>query len=448
MRDRKLEGSTRRTFLRGLGTTLSLPMLESLLPARAFAAATATPPLRMAFLFVPNGVHMPSWTPTTEGADFELPPALESLAPVREKLLVLSGLAQTKARANGDGAGDHARSTATFLTGAQAFKTDGKDTRVGISVDQVAAQQLGHHTRFASLELGCEAGKLSGGCDSGYSCAYSSNISWRSPTTPAAKEVNPRLVFERLFGGGSKADQSQSRAKRDAERKSILDLVADDAGRLRRQLGGSDRLKLDEYLDGVREIELRIDRPQGELISEGEVIPPRGIPADYGEHVQLMGDLMTLAFQADQTRICSFMFADAGSNQTYPMLDIQEGHHSLSHHQNDEEKVSKIAKISRYHVDLLAAILKRLDSTPDGEGTLLDHTMLVYGSGIGDGNRHTHHDLPILLAGGGCGTLNTGRHIVYPEETPLMNLYLTMLQQAGVTVDSLGDSTGVLEGLG
>jgi len=402
----------------------------------------------MAFLFVPNGVHMPSWTPQAEGANYELPPALQSLEPVREKLLVLSGLAQTKSRANGDGPGDHARCAATFLTGEQAYKTDGKDTRVGTSVDQVAAQQFGQHTRFASLELGCEAGKLTGNCDSGYSCAYSSNISWRSPTTPATKEVNPQLVFERLFGSGNAADRAQSRAKRDAERKSILDMVADDAVRLRKQLSGTDRQKLDEYLESVREIERRVDHPQDTLFVEGGVVPPRGIPTDYGKHVELMGDLMTLAFQTDQTRICSFMFANAGSSKTYPVLGIKEGHHFLSHHQNDEEKVAKIAKISRYHVELLAGILKRLDSTPDGEGTLLDNTMLVYGSGIGDGNRHTHHDLPILLAGRGGGTLNTGRHIAYPKETPLMNLYLSMLHHAGAKVDSLGDSTGLLDRLG
>jgi len=435
---------TRRTFLRGLGTAVSLPMLESLLPGRAFASAAPKSPLRMAFLFVPNGVHMPSWTPETSGTDYKLSSALESLAPVRKKLLVLSGLAQTKARANGDGGGDHARCAATFLTGMQAYKTDGKDTRVGTSIDQVAAQHIGKNTRFASLELGCEAGKLAGSCDTGYSCAYSSNISWRSPTTPAVKEVNPRLVFERLFGKGNAADQAQSRAKREAERLSILDLVADDATRLRKKLGGTDRLKLDEYLDGVREIERRIDLPQDELYQENEIVAPSGIPSDYGKHVQLMGDLMTLAFQTDQTRVCSFMFANAGSSKSYPMLDIKEGHHYLSHHRDDEEKVAKIAKISHYHVELLSHILQRLDSTPDGEGTLLDHTMLLYGSGIGDGNRHTHHDLPILLAGGGCGSLSSGRHIVYPKETPLMNLYLTMLDKAGVEVDSLGDSTGLL----
>jgi len=438
---------TRRKFLRGLGTAMSLPFLESLVPTRAFAATAPQPPLRLAFFFVPNGVHMPDWTPTAEGRDFELPATLAPLAPVRDKLLVLSGLAHDKAKANGDGAGDHARCAATFLTGTQAVKTAGKDTRVGTSVDQVAAAQLGHQTKFASLELGCEAGKSSGNCDSGYSCAYSSNISWRTPTTPATKEVNPKLVFERLFGGGSAADQSQSRAKRDAQRKSILDLVADDASQLRHKLGKSDRVKLDEYLDGVREIEKRIDQPQGDLFMEGQVVAPRGIPADYGQHVQLMGDLMTLAFQTDQTRICSFMLAGAGSNKTYSTLDIKEGHHYLSHHQNDEEKVAKIAKINHYHIQLLAEVLQRLDSTADGEGTLLDNTMLVYGSGIGDGNRHKHHDLPILVAGNGQGAFNTGRHVRYAENTPLMNLYLTMLQHAGVQVDSLGDSTGTLEQL-
>jgi len=426
---------------------MSLPFLESLVPTGAFASTAQQPPLRMAFLFVPNGIHMPNWTPTAEGNDFELPSTLAPLAPVREKLLILSGLTQDKARANGDGAGDHARCAATFLTGVQAVKTIGKDTRVGISVDQVAASHLGGHTKFPSIEIGCEAGKSSGDCDSGYSCAYSSNISWRTPTTPATKEVNPSLLFERLFGGGKAVDRRQSRAKRDAERKSILDLVANDARQLRRRLGKWDRLKLDEYLDGVREIEKRINQPQGDLFVEGQIVPPRGIPADYGRHVQLMGDLMTLAFQTDQTRICSFMFADAGSGKTYPVLDIKEGHHYLSHHQNDKEKIEKIAKINLYHTQLLAYILSRLDNTPEGEGTLLDNTLLVYGSGIGDGNRHNHDDLPILVAGNGQGAISTGRHIRYKNGTPLMNLYLTMLQQAGVKVDALGDSTGTLNNL-
>ncbi len=438
---------TRRTFLRGLGTAVSLPFLESLAPTGAFAATAQQPPLRMAFLFVPNGIHMPNWTPTTEGNDFELPATLAPLAPVREKLLILSGLTHDKARANGDGAGDHARCAATFLTGEQAVKTAGKDTRVGISVDQVAASHLGGYTKFPSIEIGCEAGKSSGDCDSGYSCAYSSNISWRTPTTPATKEVNPSLLFERLFGDGKAFDRRQSRAKRDAERKSILDLVANDARQLRRQLGKWDRLKLDEYLDGVREIEKRLNQPQGDLYVEGQIVPPRGIPADYGRHVQLMGDLMTLAFQTDQTRICSFMFANAGSGKTYPMLAIKEGHHYLSHHQNDQEKIAKIAKINLYHTQLLAYILQRLDNTPEGEGTLLDNTLLVYGSGIGDGNRHNHDDLPILVAGNTQGAFSTGRHIRYKKETPLMNLYLTMLQQAGVKVDALGDSTGTLDNL-
>ncbi len=437
----------RRTFLRGLGTALSLPFLEGLAPARAFASTASQPPLRMAFLFVPNGIHMPNWTPVAEGRHFELPPTLAPLAPVRDKLLILSGLAHDKARPNGDGPGDHARSAATFLTGTQAVKTAGKDTRVGISVDQVAAKFLGRTTKLPSLELGCEAGRLSGDCDNGYSCAYSSNISWRTPSNPTTKEINPRLVFERLFGGGSTIDRSQSQAKRNAERISILDLVADDARQLRRRLGKWDQQKLDEYLNGVREIEKQITQPQSELFLEGEVVPPRGIPANYGQYVQLMGDLMALAFQTDQTRVCTFMFANAGSGNTYPMLDVKEGHHYLSHHQNDEEKIEKIAKINLYHVQLLAHVLQRLNSTPDGEGTLLDNTMLVYGSAIGDGNLHNHDDLPILVAGGGQRAFNTGRHIRYQEETPLMNLYLTMLNQAGVQLDSLGDSTGLLDNL-
>jgi hypothetical protein len=439
----------RRTFLRGLGTALALPFMESALPRSLWAAGTSgvAPPLRLAFLFIPNGAHMPAWTPEAEGADFALPPTLEPLANVRSKIAVLSGLAHDTGFAHGDGAGDHARSAATFLTGVHPVKTDGKGIRAGISVDQIAAEQIGRQTKFTSLELGCEEGRLAGSCDSGYSCAYSHNISWRSPTTPAGKEVNPRQLFDRLFGGPDAAAQTQSRAKRDLERKSILDLVQQDASRLRRQLGKDDARKLDEYLHGVREIAQRIENPDEELFVGERPARPHGIPKDYEKHARLMGDLLALALASDLTRVASWMLANEGSDRTYAALDIADGHHSLSHHMGDAEKQAKIAKINRYHVQQLAYFLERLETIAEGEGTLLDNTMIVYGGGLGDGNAHNHDDLPVLLAGGAAGAFQLGRHLRYPKGTPLMNLYLTMLHTAGVDVDAVGDSTGPLDNL-
>jgi len=445
----------RRSFLRGMGTAVSLPLLDGMLttPGRGHRAAYADghsagyreAPLRLAFMYVPNGAHMPDWTPTAEGIDFDLPMILEPLAESRDDVLIVSGLAHDKAKANGDGPGDHARSAATFLTGAQAVKTDGKDIRVGESVDQVAARHLGDATRLRSLEIGCEFGQLSGECDSGYSCAYSNSISWTSPTTPALKEVNPALVFDRLFGSEDPNGLHRSQASRDRDRASVLDFVAEDARSLRSQLGKGDQHKLDEYLESVREVERAIQQPSDGTGVDGHIRRPRGIPEDYAQHVRLMGELMVLAFQTDSTRICTFMVANAGSDKAYPEIDIHMGHHTISHHQDDAEKQAQISRINRYHTDLLGYILRRLKATPDGETTLLDNTMLVYGSGISDGNRHNHDDLPILLAGGGCGAIDGGRHIRVADDTPLTNLYLTMLQQAGVPVDQFGDSTGILD---
>jgi len=442
----------RRTFLRGVGTAIALPWLESLSGSAAWGGRSVVqqPPTRLAFLFVPNGIHMPNWTPQSEGSDFELPPTLQPLAGIRNELLVLSGLAHDKACANGDGAGDHARSGATFLTGSQAVKTHGEGIRVGISVDQVAAKHLGGQTRFASLELGCESGRQAGSCDNGYSCAYSNNISWRSASTPAGKEINPRLVFDRLLGIGNASDRARSRARRDQDRKSVLDLVGDDARRLHARVSSADRHKLDEYLESVRDVERRIDAPgdrSENLFVEGQLTRPRGIPADYAKHVRLMGDLMVLAFQTNLTQVCSLMFANAGSGKTYPTVGAKEGHHFISHHKDEIGQIEKIAKINHYHIQQLAYILEKLKATPEGEGTLLDHSLIVYGSAISDGNRHLHHDLPILLAGRGGGAIAPGRHVRYAQNTPLMNLFLSMLHTAGIPADTLGDSTGELPGL-
>ncbi|MGI9456707.1 MAG: DUF1552 domain-containing protein [Aeoliella sp.] len=437
----------RRTFLRGVGATVALPWLDGMTPiARAGEVATdsGAPPTRLAFFYAPNGMHMPDWLPTEVGKSFELPSILQPLESVREHLLVLSGLAVHTARANGDGAGDHARSAAAFLTGMQPVKTDGRDIRAGVSVDQIAAKYLGRDTRFPSLELGCEAGALAGKCDSGYSCAYSNSVSWRSPSQPAGKEVNPKLLFDRMFGKGTESELAESSYRRRARQESVLDFIADDARRLQRRLGQTDRRKMDQYLDGIREVERRIDDPTSQFGDDG-VQRPRGIPMDFGEHARLMGDLLVLAFQADLTRVSTFMVANEGSNNKYTELDLREGHHSLSHHQFDEKKMAVISRINRYHVEQFAYILGKMAEIKEGEGSLLDHSAVVYGSALADGNRHDHHDLPILVAGSAGGRIETGRHQAFPKETPLMNLFLALLKQSDVPVESIGDSTEALK---
>lgn len=439
---------SRRAALKGLGISLGLPFFESLWAKSACAAQVAAPPTRMAFLFVPNGIHMQDWTPKTEGFGFELPYIMEPLAEVQDDLTVLTGLTHDKGRGNGDGPGDHARSASVFLTGAQPRKTDGSDIRSGISVDQMAAQAVGSATRFASLELGSEQGRGAGGCDSGYSCAYSNNISWAAPASPVGKETNPRAVFERLFSSGDSA-ATGSLAKRQAMKKSILDFVADDARKLQTKLGGNDNKKLDEYLTGVREIEQRLERSEADLVLPDEIdYPiPAGIPREYAEHLKLLCDMIVLAFQTDSTRIASFMFANAGSNRNYKEIEVPDGHHDLSHHGGDAQKHAKIRQINRFHVTQLAYLLRKLKSIPEGEGTLLDSCMVCYGSGLSDGNRHNHDNLPVLLAGRGNGTIDPGRHIRYEEETPMCNLFLSMLDGMGVNAPFIGDSTGRLPGL-
>jgi hypothetical protein len=438
---------SRRTALKGLGAALALPLLEAMLPERA-SGGTIKPPLRMAFIYVPNGVHIADWKPTREGPDFDLPAVLRPLQPLKEDVLVLSGLTLDAARPHGDGGGDHARAMASFLTGRHPRKTPGVDLRAGISVDQLAAQRVGGTTRFRSLEIGCEGGPRAGTCDNGYSCAYQTNLSWAGEATPMAKEIDPRLVFERLVGGPDKTDSTSSPAVRDRHRKSILDFVADDAGRLRVRLGSADRRKLDEYLTGVRAIEERLGRAQPAVkLGQIRLTRPAGVPANYQEYVRLMCDLLVLAFQADLTRIATFVFANDGSNRSYRSIGVPDGHHDLSHHGGDRVKQAKIRLINQFHVSQLAYLLGRLKAVPEGEGTLLDHSMIAYGSGIADGDRHNHDDLPILLAGRGNGTLKTGRHIRYLKETPLTNLYVAMLDRMGARVNGFGDSTGMLTGL-
>lgn len=448
---------SRRGFLRGLGTTLALPFLESIAPARVLAsgakALADSPPLRLAFFYVPNGIHMPQWTPSQTGASYELPPILEPLAPLRNDFQVLSGLTCNTARANDDGGGDHARSASSFLSCAQAFKTHGTGVRVGTSVDQLAAAHLGNYTRLPSLQLTTETGRQTGSCDTGYSCAYTHHISWLSESAPAPTELDPRVVFERLFGSGNADEEAQSVFLRSRYRKSVLDFVLSDAQRLEPRLGRQDRRKLDEYFSSVREIERRMvvaERRQdlpAPTPPPGADQKPKGIPADYQAHLQLLQDMSVLAFQGDVTRIATLMYARAGSNRSYGCIGVPQAHHSLSHHGGDEKKQAKIARINRYHVEQFKAFLLRLKAIPEGEGTLLDHSMIVYGSAISDGNRHTHDDLPILLAGGGGGSLDSGRHVRYPKETPLANLYTGLLQRVGVQTDRFADSTGTLQGI-
>jgi hypothetical protein len=435
---------SRRTVLRGAGVAVALPLLEAMLPRAR--SAEAKPPVRLAFVYVPNGIHMPDWTPRTAGPNFELPPILRPLQAVKDDLLVLSGLTLDPARAHGDGGGDHARAMASFLTGRHPEKSSGARLRAGISIDQVAAAKVGIATRFPSLEIGCEGGNAGATCDHGYSCAYQTNLSWRGESAPAAKEIDPRLVFERLFGNGAEANAA--RARRERESRGILDFVLEDTKQLVDRIGSADRRKLDEYLSSVRELERRITRLQpAASIGDEKFVRPPGVPVDYREHVRLMCDLLVLAFRADLTRIATFVFANDGSNRDYPEAGVADGHHDLTHHGGDSSKQERIRRINTFHAEQFAYLLNRLRSVPEGDGNLLDRSMIVYGSGISDGNAHSHDNLPILLAGKGGGTINPGRHIIQPRETPLTNLWLSLLDRLGISAESFGDSTGLLGGL-
>jgi len=429
----------RRRFLRGLGCAMALPMLDSMALGRA-----PRPPQRLAFLFVPNGVHRAGFVPAKEGELSSLPSILASLKPHRGDFSVLSGLDHNNARALGDGPGDHARSAACFLTGAHPRKTSGSDIHVGVSVDQVAAKTLGVETRFASLELGCEAGRQSGGCDSGYSCAYSSSISWRSAHQPMTKEINPKAVFDRLFLLGAQEETDAHRDKRLRLRKSLLDFVQADRRSLLSDVGARDRRKLDEYFEAVREIEQRVDRAQKgarKQRSDAGMDRPAGVPEDYGEHVRLMLDLIAMAFRLDLTRVVSFMYANEGSNRSYPSLGINGGHHYLSHHGNDPAKLDALQRINTFQIEQFAHFLKTLDGAREGAGSLLDSTAVMWGAGIGDGNRHDHGNLPTLLAGRGAGH-RPGRHRRYAQGTPMCDLYVSLLQGVGAPAQQFGDSKG------
>jgi hypothetical protein len=442
----------RRTFLRGLGTVVALPMLEAMSPPLKLLASTAgegkkSLPRRMAFVYVPNGANMAQWTPSATGKSFELPYVLEPLQPFKKDLLVLSGLAQDQARGHGDGPGDHARASATFLTGCHPRKTPGADIRAGISVDQIAARRIGGETRLPSLELGLDQGQQAGNCDSGYSCAYAYNISWRTESTPMPPEIDPRQVFDRLFSAGVSGETPEQRARRVRYQSSVLDFAMEDANRLKRGLGYTDRHKLDEYLSAVRETEQRIQGTEQFAAALTDYQKPTGIPQDFQQHARLMFDLMALAFQTDSTRVATFLVAHDGSDRRYAIDGVKEGHHTISHH-TTEEAQKQIAQINRLHVSEFAYFLSKLAAIREGEGTLLDNCMIVYGSGISDGNAHNHDNLPILVAGRGGGTIQTGRHLKFNGETPLNNLYISMLDRMGVSAQKVGDSTGKLVELG
>src|SRR6266446_351925 len=442
----------RRTFLRGLGATMALPLLDSMAPAASVSAASA-PPIRLGYVYTPNGIvgacdKSPRpfmWTPKTTGANFEFSPTMKALEPYRDQVNVFSGLAQVTGRALGDGPGDHARATATFLTGVHPRKTAGADFQLGISADQIAAKELGTHTQLSSLELGLEPQPLAGNCDSGYTCAYMS-MSWRGPTTPLPAEINPRAVFERLFGDGDSTDAA-ARLARLEHQKSVLDYVTSSLSRLRMALGSGDKRKIEEYLDAVRDIERRIQlaEEQNLTMQLPHMERPSAIPDDYEQYTRLMIDMQVVAWQTDMTRVASFMLGRDGSNRAYREIGISDGHHSISHHQSDPEKIDKLIKIDELHVSMFAYLLEKLRATPDGDATLLDHSLVLFGSSISESNIHTHDDLPIVLAGRANGQVQGNRHLVYPKETPLNNLFLNMFDLAGVPhVDGFGDSTGRL----
>jgi hypothetical protein len=443
----------RRHFLRGLGASIALPTFTSLggtkLLASQEAAALATSatgaPLRTAFIYFPNGAIPASWWPAQTGSDLNLTGTLEPLSNIKSHLQILGGLDQANAEGDKDGAGDHARGNSVFLTGVRLNKS-ATDIRAGISIDQAIASQVGEQTMLPSLEMSCDSEQPTGDCDSGYACAYVYNVSWKSPTTPMPPERNPRLVFERLFGAGSPGERAANLRRRRAEQRSILDFVMEDARQMESRLASQDRGKLDQYLTGVREIEQRLQRAErAKQPKDPGIDAPAGISQDYAEHIGITFDMMLLAFQSDLTRVSTLMLSHDGSNRSFDHIGISEGHHDLSHHRNDEERIAKIAQIDRWYVEQLAKFLEKLKNTPDVDGkSLLDNSMIVYGSGNADGNRHTHSNLPIVLAGGGGSTLQTGRYVNHGSR-PLCDLFLSVADRMGVTgLDRFGDSTGRL----
>ncbi|HAV61416.1 MAG TPA: hypothetical protein DCY13_03520 [Verrucomicrobiales bacterium] len=435
--------TNRRRFLRGLGVALAVPAFESMLPAAATRGSSQVrPPRRVAFCSIPNGVQQDNWWPAGEGRDFVLNQTMKPLEPFKDAIQVIGGLDHENATPGPDGGGDHARANATLLTGVRARKTAGADIQLGVSIDQIIANRIGDQTRFASLELTCDKVRKAGQCDSGYSCAYLYNISWRSATTPMTPESNPRLLFERLFGTGEGASVQQQRQQ---EQKSILDFILNDARALRRELAHPDQQKLEEYLTGVRELEQRIDRAEkfGDLPEVQMAMPP-GTPPNFGEHMDLMFEILALAFQTDSTRVGTLLLAGDGTNYAFPQIGIPEGHHWLTHDAGSHpHQWEKVARIDQYYAEHFARFLGKLKAMKDVDGSsVLDNSMIFYGGAIADGNRHNHENLPVVLAGGGGGTLTAGRFVKFPSQ-PMSNLFLSLADRMGVDgLERFGDSTG------
>jgi hypothetical protein len=433
---------SRRTVLRGIGTTIALPLLDAMVPALTAVQNTPAKAIRrFGVVYHPNGVIYPSWLPKGAGRDFELSPVLAPLAPFRDRLVVVTGLSSHQAEALGDGGGDHSRASGTYLTGVHVRKSDSV-VENGVSMDQIAAKAYKNDTQLSSLQLTTDDNSLVGSCDVGYSCAYSSTLSWLTPTLPLMAENNPRVVFERLFGSSESTDP-RVRASRLGQDKSILDSVTSRVRQLQQKLGASDSAKVSDYLESLRDVERRIQKAEEQHAAGApDVDRPAGVPDGFEPHVRLLYDLQLLAYQSDLTRVITFMYGREQTGRPYPQIGVPEPHHSLTHHQNDPAKMAKCAAIQKYHVSLFAGYLEKLRATPDGDGSLLDHLILLYGSGISNSDRHTHGPLPTLVAGGGAGTIQGGRHLVYPDDTPLANLQLTLLNKLGVPAETLGDSTG------
>lgn len=432
----------RRTFLRGMGASLALPLLDAMVPSMtALASTPANPVRRLGFIYIPMGSDISRWTPPSENDLSELSPSLSPLAPVADQLTVLSNMELKNSYP-----GTHATSNAGFLSAAKAKWTESTDYHLGTTVDQIAAKQIGQETQLPSLELAMDLLQTVGQCDNGYACVYQNNLSWSSPTTPLPSEAHPRIVFERLFGEGGTSEERRAALRR---RGSLLDWVSEDVARLQGKLGPEDRNKVSQYLDTIREVERRIQRAEAQTADN--VLPdldrPLGVPASYAEHARLMFDLQVLAMQGDVTRVITFQLAREASTRTYPEAGVTDPHHPTSHHGNNPDKIAKIAKINQFHVSLFAYFLKKLKSTREGNGTLLDHSLYLYGSGMGNPNVHDHVNLPILVAGGGAGRLKGGRHIKYAKPTPLANVHLTLLDKVGVRLDSFADSQGKIEEL-
>jgi hypothetical protein len=428
-----------------MGTAVALPFLDAMVPAFA-APAAGKPPLRMAFVYVPNGIDMRHWNPEYEGKLGELPRILKPFEPFRDDITLLGNLTHNTGRALLDGAGDHGRCCGSYLTGIQVKKST-VDIKAGVSVDQIVANTVGKQTRFPSLEIGLEDSRQSGDCDSGYSCAYTNNLAWKSETQPLPPILDPRSLFERLFGNGVVLSP-EARAREAKYRRSILDFVTSDTQKLEGSLGPTDRRKLDEYLTSIRAVELQLEKAESDNAQiDPHMDKPYGVPADFAEHFKLMSDMMTIALQADLTRVMTFLVTHEGTSRAYREIGISDGHHPLTHHQGRQELLDKVTEINCYQARQFAGWVEKLKATKEGDGSLLDNCMIVYGAGLSDGNRHLHEDLPTMIAGRGAGAIKTGRRLVFRRETPMCNLFLTMMDRMGVHMEHFGDSTGALQGL-